>query len=88
MLLLVVEVLMSHILLNVKGLNLKKVNASFERKPWLRKPIWMHEVNQQDKVQRAYIDMRQFQPKLESYKPTHDWNQNQRFQYSLFQNLD
>ncbi|KAK2656335.1 hypothetical protein Ddye_009387 [Dipteronia dyeriana] len=62
----------------------KKVDASFERDPGLRKPIWMYDINQQDEVRRAYIDMGPFQPKLESYKPTHDGNQNRRFQYSWF----
>ena len=63
----------------------EKVDASFEREPGLRKPIWMYDFNQQDKVRRAYIDMRQFQPKLESYKPTHDGNQNRRFHGFKFQ---
>ena len=46
---------MSHILLNVKGLNIKKL--MLQQDPRLRKPIWMYDVNQQDEVRRAYIDM-------------------------------
>ncbi|KAK3217758.1 hypothetical protein Dsin_011728 [Dipteronia sinensis] len=42
------------------------------------------DVNQQDEVRRAYIDMGPFQPKLESYKPTYDGKQNRQFQYSWF----
>ena len=44
--------------------------SSFDmaRDPGLRKPIWMYDVNQQDKARRAYIDMGPCQPKLDEYE--------------------
>ena len=65
-------------------LEFKKIDVSFERNPGLRKLIWMYDVNQPNKVRRTYIDMGQFQPKLNEYKKTFDGKQNQRFQYSWF----
>ncbi|KAK3211961.1 hypothetical protein Dsin_016667 [Dipteronia sinensis] len=49
--------------------------------PGLRKPILMYDVNQQDEVRRAYIDMGPCQPKLDEYEKIWDGNQFRRFQY-------
>ena len=54
------------------------------RDPGLRKPIWMYDVNQQDKARRAYIDMGPCQHKLDEYEKIWDGNQFCRFQYPWF----
>ncbi|KAH9768364.1 TTF-type domain-containing protein [Citrus sinensis] len=59
-------------------------NTYLERDPGLCHQIGTYSVNQHDDIQREYIKMGPYQPKLRDYPLTNDGMQERRFQYHWF----
>ena len=59
-------------------------STGFVCDPGMRKQIWEYDANERDEIQRAYIKLGPYQPKLDEYKKTKFGRHSRKFKYSWF----
>ena len=58
--------------------------TGFVRDPGMCKQIWEYDANEQDEIQRAYIKLGPYQPKLDEYKKIKFGRHSRKFKHSWF----